>query len=101
MTMKQKFLFLILILMSSLYVYAEKPNTINETTYADIFAINAAAAANTVEMGEATSNDSRCSCSCTAQGILLRECGDETENLGNYANIQNCNLQKDNHPKCN
>jgi hypothetical protein len=99
--MKQKFLFLVLLLMGSLNVYAEKPNAVSETIYDDSIAMNAAGAANTVEMGEETSNDSHCSCRCTAQGILLRECGDETENLGNYANIQNCNLQKENHPKCN
>ena len=99
--MKQKLLFLVLLLMGSLQVYAEKPNTISKTIIDVTYAINAAGAANAVEMGEETSNDGHCNCRCTAQGILLRECGDETENLGNYANIQNCNLQKETHSKCN
>jgi hypothetical protein len=31
----------------------------------------------------------------------LRECGDQTENLGNYGNIENCNEQMESHPLCN
>lgn len=98
--MKFKFLFIILILTSGCYAYAEEPNSISESIYDVSFAANAIGTANTNQIGGATDKHKSCSCSCTAQGILLRECGDETENLGNYGNIKNCNRQKESHPQC-
>ena len=48
-------------------------------------------------------NDKRqeCNCHCTPQGILLLQCGTDEENLGNYGNLENCNLWMKKHSKCN
>jgi hypothetical protein len=101
LTMEFKFLFFILILTGGFYAYAEEPNIVSEPIYGGIFAANTIGTANIDHAGGATDHDKSCSCSCSAQGILLRECGDETENLGNYGNIKNCNKQKESHPQCN
>jgi hypothetical protein len=99
--MKFKFLFFILILTSGFYAYAEEPNIVSDPIYGGIFAANTIDTANIGQIGQAENNDKSCSCSCSAQGILLRVCGDETENLGNFGNIKNCNMHKESHPQCN
>lgn len=99
--MKCILLFLTLILTGSFHANAEDPNIVSESIHEGTLAINIIGTANIVQMGEAKDYDKRCSCRCTAQGILLRECGGEEENLGNYGNIQNCNLEKEKHPRCN
>ena len=99
--MKFNFLFFILILTGGFYAYAEEPNIVSEPIYGGIFVANTIGTANIGQIGGAADHDESCSCWCSAQGILLRECGDETENLGNYGNIKNCNIHKESHPQCN
>ena len=99
--MKFNFLFFILILTGGFYAYAEEPNIVSEPIYGGIFVANTIGTANIGQIGGAADHDKSCSCWCSAQGILLRECGDETENLGNYGNIKNCNIHKESHPQCN
>lgn len=99
--MKFKFHFFILILMGGFYAYAEEPNIANEPIYDDTFSANTIRTASIGRIGGAVDHNKSCRCWCSAQGILLRECGGETENLGNYGNIENCNKQKESHPQCN
>jgi hypothetical protein len=99
--MKLKSLFFILILTGGFYAYAEEPNIVGEPIYGGIFAANTIGTANIDQNGGAEGQDKSCRCWCSAQGILLRECGDETENLGNFGNIKNCNKHKESHPQCN
>lgn len=99
--MKFKFLFFILISTGGFYAHAEEPNIVNEPIYGDIFAANTIRTASIGRIGGAADHNKSCSCWCSAQGILLRECGGETENLGNYGNIENCNKHKESHPQCN
>ena len=87
--------------MSGFYAYAEEPNIANEPISGDIFAANTIRTASIGRTGGAAGQNKSCSCWCSAQGILLRECEGETENLGNYGNFENCNREKDSHPQCN
>lgn len=99
--MKFKTFFFILVLTGGFYVNAEEPNIVSEPIYDDLFAANTIGTAGAGQIGGAADYDRSCSCRCSAQGILLRECGDQTENLGNYGNIENCNEQMESHPLCN
>ena len=99
--MKIKFIFFTLIVMSGFYAYAEEPHIVSNPIDGVIFAANAIHTASTGQTGQAKNYDKSCSCSCSAQGILLLECGDEEENLGNFGNIENCNLHMESHPQCN
>ena len=99
--MKLVFPIIALLLASSFYAYAEDQHIVGEDIFDEVFAAKTIGTANMFTAVEAADSDESCSCICTAQGILLRECGDETENLGNFGNIQNCNLQREKHPQCN
>tara|TARA_R110002124_G_scaffold91022_1_gene231879 strand:+ start:1484 stop:1783 length:300 start_codon:yes stop_codon:yes gene_type:complete len=99
--MKIKFLFFILVLTRGFYASAGEPNIVSDPIYGGVFAANTIDTVSIGQMGQAENDDKGCSCSCSAQGILLRECGDEIENLGNYGNIENCNMHMESHPQCN
>ena len=99
--MKIKFILFTLIVTSGFYAYAEEPHIVSDPIYGGVFAANPIYTASIGQIGHAKNYDKSCSCSCSAQGILLRECGDEEENLGNFGNIENCNLHMESHPQCN
>jgi len=87
--------------MAGICVNAEDPDTGVEIASGGIAAINTARIATVDRDGRAADYNESCHCQCTAQGILLRECEGETENLGNYGNVANCNKHLASHPKCN
>ncbi len=99
--MKFKFFFIALVLVGGLYAYAEELKIVSEPAYDGALAANTIGNANIVQVDGVANHNKNCSCRCTAQGILLRDCGSGDENLGNYGNIQNCNIQKEKHPQCN
>jgi hypothetical protein len=101
--MKYRLLFIALMMTGAFFASAEEPIIVFEATYDSAFALalDPLRSNNIAPSGGARDYDKSCDCRCTAQGILLRECGDEVENLGNYGNIKNCLLHKEDHPRCN
>lgn len=99
--MKFKFLFVGLILMSGVYVHAEEPEIIDEPMYGSEVVAATTGTTDRVPLGGEADYNESCICRCTAQGVLLRECDGATENLGNYGNVSNCNIEKEEHPQCN
>ncbi len=98
--MKSRSFFVVLVLACSFTAFAEEPDRVSLENHDEDRASGAILSLNMPEMIGATDYTKSCSCLCTAQGILLLQCGDEVENLGNFGNIKNCNLHKDKHPKC-
>lgn len=90
----------VLILAMSFCAYAEEPDIVSEHPDLDVSAGSIMHATSTARDGGAADHNEDCRCWCTPQGILLRECAGETENLGNYGNIANCNKHLEAHPQC-
>ena len=90
----------VLILVMSVCAYAEEPDIVSEHPNVDVSTASMMHAKSITRDGGAADHNEDCRCWCTPQGILLRECGGETENLGNYGNIANCNKHLEAHPQC-
>lgn len=99
--MKLKRLLFVLLFMGSCFTYAQEPGVVSAPVAGGVLAAYTTITENINHMGGAVDHNKSCSCRCSAEGILLLECGDETENLGNYGNIENCNIYKESNPQCN